>query len=80
MCADESDNWSTCISNSCDDFEPEDVVFHLCISVVTYAPILDSLDRCIHVTGYKKFSSSVDHQASIFKTVCRCIDKIVLKT
>ena len=47
MCADESDNWSTCISNICDDFVPEDVVFHLCISVVTFAPILDSLDRCI---------------------------------
>ena len=29
VCADESDIWSTYISNSFDDFEPEDVVFHL---------------------------------------------------
>ena len=30
VCADESDIWSTCISNSYDDFMPDDVVFHLC--------------------------------------------------
>ena len=67
VCADESDIWSTCISNSCDDFVPENVVFHFCISVVTYAMILD---RCI--TSYKKFSSATNNPASIFKTVCRC--------